>query len=180
MKLFSCNQPNQVIFVIFMMLLSSNLYASDTSAKQFKHRYLTLDLPAGWKVGQVPKGSAKETIGVLKSGTIAGASITLDCYRGAFHTHASTRIRALGTISAAYPAGQKQLKEPYRVNARGGKGNAELWRGYVKVGDLMISLITPMAELKTKHCWLAMIGFAPESKTAALQKDFDAILKSAR
>jgi len=180
MKLISYNQAKQAIFLFLMILMSSNLYAGDTPVKQFKHRYLTLDLPAGWKVGQVPKGSAKETIGVLKSETIAGASITLDCYRGALHTHASTRIRALGTISAAYPAGQKQLKEPYRVKARGGKGNAELWRGYVKVGDLMITLISPMAELKTKHCWLIMIGFAPETAAAAIEKDFLKILKSAR
>ena len=180
MKLCSYEQSRQASFLVLIIFLASNLYAGDAAAEQFKHQYLTLDLPAGWKVGQVPKGSARETIGVLKSETIAGASITLDCYRGALHTHASTRIRALGTISAAYPAGQKQLKEPYRVKAKGGKGNAELWRGYVKVGDLMVTLITPMAELKTRHCWLAMIGFAPETKIAALQKGFDAILKSAR
>jgi len=180
MKPSTSNQAKPVIFLILMILLSSNLYAGDAPAKQFKHQYLTLDLPDGWKVGQVPKGSAKETIGVLKSETIAGASITLDCYRGALHTHASTRIRALNTISAVYPAGQKQLKEPYRVKAKGGKGNAELWRGYIKVGDLTVTLISPMAELKTKHCWLAMIGFAPETATAALEKDFLKILKSAR
>jgi len=180
MKLFSCNQAIQTIFLMFMISISSNIHADADTGNQFKHQYLTLDLPSGWKTYPAPDGSPKESIGVLKSDNIAGTSITLECYRGAFHTHASTRIRALNTISAAYPAGQKQLKKPYRVKAKGGKGNAELWRGYVKVGDLMLTLISPMAELKTKHCWLIMIGFAPETATAAIEKDFLAILKSAR
>lgn len=180
MKLFSCNQTIRVILLILMISIPVNIQANTGTGNQFKHQYLTLDLPAGWKTYPAPDGSPKESIGVLKSDKIAGASITLECYRGAFHSHASTRIRALNTISAVYPAGQKQLKKPYRVKAKGGKGNAELWRGYIKVGDLMVSLISPMAELKTKHCWLVMIGFAPETATAAIEKDFLAILKSAR
>jgi len=163
-----------------LLFLLSLLTLNASAGEQFKHQYLTLDLPDGWTTGPIPAGSAKETIGVLKAGKIPGASITLDCHRGPMHTHASTRIRGLGTLSAVYPQGQKMLKKPYRVKAKGGKGNAELWQGFIKAGDITVALQSPMAELKTRDCWLVMIGFTPESTAAQLEKDFLTILKSAR
>ena len=161
----------------FLNTLSVNISAG---GQVFSHQYLKLELPDGWSSAKLPDGAGKESIGILKSKKIKGASITLDCYRGGLHTLSSTRIRALGTIGAAYPDGQKQLQKPRKVRAKGGKGKAELWRGYVKVGDQMVTLVSPMAALKTKHCWLVVIGFAPESKTDALQADFTEILHSAQ
>ncbi len=161
-----------------------SLYFSVTiafaSGSEFSHKYLTLDLPEGWSAGQVPEGSEKQTIGVLKSSTIKASSIILDCYRGALHTHASTRIRGLNTISATYPAGQEHLKKPYKIKTQGGKGKTELWRGYIKIGNQTVALQTPMAAIKTKHCWLVALGFTPDSSGKAMEKDFLTIIKSAR
>jgi len=162
-------------------VLAGIVFGAPTVAAEntFTHEHLTLTLPEGWSSAKVPEGS-KDTIGVLKSSKIAGTSITLDCYRGRLHTEASTRIRGLGTISAAYPDGQEQLKKPKRFKGNGIKGTVELWRGYVKAGNLIVKLQSPMAAAKTKHCWLVMTGFTPESSGPALETDFMTILESAR
>ncbi|GMR21370.1 MAG: hypothetical protein BMS9Abin36_1970 [Gammaproteobacteria bacterium] len=169
-------------FLFISCLISSyfSIATAFASGSEFSHKYLTLDLPEGWSTGQVPEGSEKQTIGVLKSSSIKASSITLDCYRGALHTHASTRIRGLNTISATYPAGQEQLKKPYKIKTQGGKGKAELWRGYIKIGNQTVALQTPMAAIKTKHCWLVALGFTPDSSGEAMEKDFLTIMKSAR
>lgn len=156
---------------------SFHAFAGETT---FSHQYLSLTLPDGWVIGKVPAGSQKETIGYLQSKNIKGSTITVDCYRGFLHTWASTRIRGLKTIAAAYPAGQESLKKPYKIRTAGGKGKAELWRGYVQVGDMTVSLHSPMATVKTKNCWLVMIGFTPDSTAEALDQDFFKIVKSAR
>ena len=165
------------LFCLLAAMYSLTLFANEPG---FSHQYLNLDLPDGWSAATLPDGAEKENIGVLKSKKLAGVSITLDCYRGRLHTLSSTRIRALKTLAAAYPDGQEQLEKPHKVRSQGGKGKSELWRGYIKVGEQTVSLISPMAALKTKDCWLVMIGFAPESKGEALQADFSEILRSAR
>lgn len=164
-------------WVVFTAVLFSA--APAFASGEFSHQYLTLDLPDGWSVGEVPAGSP-DTIGMLTSSAIPGASITLDCYRGALNTHTSTRIRGLNTLAAALPAGQEQLSEPEKVKTSGGKGTMEKWHGNIPVGNMVVTLATPMAILKTRDCWLVGIGYAPDSSRDALQKDFEAIMKTAR
>jgi len=169
---------NQLKWVVCLSLFISSqaLAGSD----KFTHQYLTLVLPDGWAVGKVPKGSDKQTIGVLTSKKIKGASITVDCYRGMLQTKASTRIRGLKLLGVVYPKGQEHLKKPYKVKTESGKARAELWRGYLQAGNQTIGLISPMAILKTKNCWLLMIGYTPESTAKELEEDFLEILKSAK
>ena len=160
---------------LFVMLSISQAFAGEG----FSHKHLNLDLPAGW-TAHPAKPSAEPHLGTIKSSSMAGTSITLDCYRGAFHTHTSTRIRGLKTIAAAYPAGQELVKKKHKIKSKKGKGTWESWKGYVKVGDLTVALSSPMANIKTPHCWLVAIGYTAESNSAQLEKEFLTIIKSAR
>ena len=169
--------PFSFVTPIVVLLLSMQAVASDT---QFTHKHLTLDLPGGWTVAELPTGSSEETIGYIKSDTFAGSSMTVMCYRGMLHTLASTRIRGLNVISATYPKGQEHLKEPEKIKTKGGKGEVELWRGYIDAGSMTVALISPMATIKTKHCWMSLTGFAPDK---AGEKFFEAVkevVKTAR
>lgn len=163
-----------------IILLLCWLASSQTIAGQgFSHQHLTLDLPDGWTAHPADAKSAPH-LGTVKSSTMPGTSITLDCYRGGLHTLSSTRIRGLKTIAAAYPAGQEQVKKKKKIKTKKGKGIWESWKGYVKVGDMTVALNSPMANIKTPHCWLVMIGYTPENNADKLEKDFLTILKSAR
>ncbi|MDH5325139.1 MAG: hypothetical protein OEZ68_12475 [Gammaproteobacteria bacterium] len=153
--------------------------ANPDEGGRFTHAHLTLDLLNGWKSGPLPTNS-ENTIGVLTSNNISGASIVLDCYRGFMHSMATTRTRGLGTLSAALPAGQEQLSKPRQITTRKGKGTIEFWRGNIPAGNVTITLATPLAIIKTRHCWLVATGYAPESAKEQLQQEFEAIIKSAR
>ena len=160
---------------LLVMLSTSQAFAGET----FDHKYLKLDLPAGW-TAHPADASAEPHLGTIKSSSMAGTSITLDCYRGTFHTHTSTRIRGLNTIAAAYPAGQELVKKKQKIKTRKGKGKWESWKGNVKVGDMTVALSSPMANIKTKHCWLVSIGYTAESNSAQLEKEFLSIIKTAQ
>lgn len=159
-----------------LMLVAAPVTAGDS----FSHKHLQLDLPAGWSAQPASEADAPH-LGSLKSANIPGTSITLDCYRGKLHTQASTRIRALKTVAAAYPAGQEQLKNKKKIKTRGGKGSWESWKGFVNIGNnQMVTLVSPMASIKTPDCWLVMVGYTPEAHADKLEQDFLTILKSAR
>ena len=149
------------------------------AGESFDHKYLKLDLPAGW-TAHPADAAAEPHLGTIKSSEMAGTSITLDCYRGALHNLASTRIRGLKTIAAAFPDGQELLKEKQKIRTTKGKGTWESWKGYVKAGNTIVVLSSPMANIKTKHCWLVSIGFTPESNSAQLEKEFLSIIKTAQ
>ncbi|MCG6970523.1 MAG: hypothetical protein LJE85_12225, partial [Gammaproteobacteria bacterium] len=139
----------------------------------------TFDLPDGW-TASLSDESELPHVGKISSSDLPGTSITVDCYRGAFHSKASTRIRGLNTIAAAYPAGQEQIKKKTKIKTQKGKGTWESWKGYIQVDNQVAILNSPMAAIKTRHCWLVMIGFTPEKNMEKLEKDFLAILKTAR
>ncbi|MBE9516551.1 MAG: hypothetical protein IME93_06195 [Proteobacteria bacterium] len=163
------------IVLLLTILATAQTFAGDG----FTHKHLNLDLPTGW-TAHLADAKAAPHLGTIKSSNIAGTSITIDCYRGAFHTLTSTRIRGLNTIAAAYPAGQEQIKKKRKIKTNNGKGVWESWKGYVKVGDMTVALSSPMANVKTPDCWLVMIGYTAESNSAQLEKEFLTILKSAR
>jgi hypothetical protein len=149
------------------------------AGEHFSHKYINFDLPDGW-TASLANESELPHVGKISSTDLPGTSITVDCYRGAFNSKASTRIRALNTIAAAYPAGQEMVKDKSKIKTQKGKGTWESWKGYVQVDDQVAILSSPMASIKTKHCWLVMIGFTPEKNQEKLEKDFLAILKTAR
>lgn len=165
----------KLIGLLLIMLSSAQAFAGEG----FSHKYLNLDLPEGW-TAHPADAKSEPHLGTIKSSSMAGTSITLDCYRGAFHTQTSTRIRGLKTIAAAYPAGQELVKKKRKIKTKKGKGTWESWKGYVKVGDMTVALSSPMANIKTPHCWLVSIGYTAESNSARLEKEFLTILKSAR
>lgn len=166
----------KIALLLFSLFASHSLYAADG----FSHQHLKLDLPDGWTAHPADAKAAPH-VGTVKSTSIAGTSITLDCYRGALkHTLTSTRIRALKTLAGAYPAGQEQLKKKQKIKTQGGKGIWESWKGYVKAGDMTVALSSPMGMIKTKDCWLVAIGFTAEANAEKLEKDFLAIIKTAR
>lgn len=161
--------------LLVSLFSSSTLFAADG----FSHQHLNLDLPAGW-TAHPAEAKAAPHIGTVKSSSIAGTSITLECYRGMMHTLTSTRIRALKTLAGAYPAGQEQIKKKQKIKTQGGKGKWESWKGYVKAGEMTVALSSPIAYVKTRDCWLVAIGYTAEANAEKLEKDFLAIIKSAR
>jgi hypothetical protein len=167
--------------MIWSLACAVSSYGVGSHASEYKHQHLSLTLPAGWEATEIAVGSGKELIGQFRSKNAAGTSILTYCYRGMLHTKASTRIRGLNLIGASYPAGQELLKKPHKVKTNSGKkASVELWQGYVKVKNTTVPLISPMAVMKTKHCWLLMVGFAPTATGEQLDHDFLALLKTAR
>jgi hypothetical protein len=72
------------------------------------------------------------------------------------------------------------LKKPKKIRTDSGyKGVVELWRGAVDSGGLTVFLQTPMGILKTKHCWILMLGYTPDSSGPQLEEDFMKIIKTA-
>ena len=167
---------NKLLAASVFALIATPVIAGDS----FSHKHLNLDLPAGWSAHPAAAADAPH-LGTLKSANIPGTSITLDCYRGKLHSQASTRIRALKTVAAAYPAGQEQLAKEKKIKTRGGKGSWETWKGFVNIGNnQMVTLVSPMASIKTPDCWLVMVGYTAEANAGKLETDFLSILNSAR
>ena len=97
-----------LLTVATVLMLFSNSYAAGGPA-EFKHKYLSLTLPAGGSV----KGDAvtgNELIGWLQSKNIPGASILIFSYRGALINYTNVRIRGLKRLALDYPKGQKPLR----------------------------------------------------------------------
>ena len=147
----------------------------------FKHQYLSLTLPDSWVTQDIPSNFEKEVIGWLKSEKIAGTSITVSCYRGRRYNYRKIRIAGLKTIAAAYPKGQEMLNKPTKIRTDSGyKAVVELWRGTVDAGGQTVFLQTPMGIVRSKHCWVLMLGYTPDSSGAQLEEDFMKIIKTAR
>ena len=146
----------------------------------FEHEYLSLTLPDGWVTQDIPSNFEKEVIGWLKSEKIPGTSITVLCYRGRRYNYSKVRIGGLKTIAAVYPKGQEMLKKPKKIRTDiGYKAVVELWRGAVDTDGQTVFLQTPMGIIKTKHCWVLMLGYTPDSSGPQLEEDFIKILKTA-
>jgi hypothetical protein len=147
----------------------------------FEHEYLSLTLPEGWGTQDIPGNFEKEVIGWLKSEKIPGTSITVSCYRGRRYNYRKIRIAGLRTIAAACPKGQEMLKKPTKMRTDSGyKAVVELWRGAVDAGGQTVSLQIPMGIVRSKHCWVLMLGYTPDSSGQQLEEDFTRILKTAR
>jgi len=168
-----------LLAIAIVLMLFSNSYAEGGPA-EFKHKYLTLILPAGWSV----KGDAvtgNELIGWLQSKNIPGASILIFSYRGALINYTNVRIRGLKRLALDYPKGQKQLKNQKKIRTeKGYKPKVELWQGFLDAGGMTVALQSPMAVMKTKKSWILMIGYAPDASGAKMEEDFLKILKSAK
>ncbi len=164
-----------LIVALLTMLSTTSAFAGNI----FDHKYIKLDLPEGWTAYPAAEADLPHA-GTIKSTSIAGTSITMECYRGVLHALSSTRIRGLGLIAAAYPAGQEQVKTKAKISTKDGKGIWETWRGYVQVGNQKVALISPMAMIQTPDCWLVMIGYTAEASAEQLEKDFLTIVESAR
>lgn len=167
-----------LLAIATVLMLFSNSYAAGPA--EFKHKYLSLTLPAGWSV----KGDAvtgNELIGWLQSKTIPGASILIFSYRGALINYTNVRIRGLKRLALDYPKGQKQLKKAKKIRTeKGFKPKVELWRGFLDAGGMTVALQSPMAVMKTNKSWILMIGYTPDTSGAKMEEDFLKILKSAK
>ena len=164
-----------------MILLAVLLIAVQALAEGnvFEHEYLSLTLPDGWGTQDIPSNFEKEVIGWLKSEKIPGTSITVSCYRGRRYNYSNIRIAALKTIAAVYPKGQEMLKKPKKIRTDSGyKAVVELWRGSIDSSGLTVYLQTPMGIVKTKYCWILMLGYTPDSSGPQLEEDFMKIIKS--
>jgi hypothetical protein len=147
----------------------------------FTHPSITLTLPPGWAPHDIPSNFEKETVAWLKSDTIAGASITVFCYRGPMQSYRSTRIRGLKTIAASYPIGQSEMKKTTKlVTDSGFSATTELWKGFVSSGGQMLTLQSPLGIVKSEKGWIMMIGYVPDAGGPQLEEDFLMILKSTR
>ena len=162
-----------------VLMLFTNSYAAGGQA-EFKHKNITLTLPAGWSVKE-DATTGKELIGWLQSKSIPGASIIIYSFRGAFVNYANVRIRGLKRLALDYPKGQKQLKKPKKIRTeKGYKPKVELWQGFIDAGSMTVTLQSPMAVMKTKKSWILMIGYVPDTSGAKMEEDFLKILKSAK
>jgi hypothetical protein len=167
-----------LLSVAMVFILFSSSYAVAEQA-QFKHQYLTMNLPAGWSVDKAA-ATDNELIGVLKSATISGSSILIYAYRGAMLNYRNIRIRGLKRIAIDYPKGQKHLKKPKKIKTDSGyKVQVELWQGFIDAGSMIVALQSPMAVMKTKKSYILMIGYTPDVTGAKMEEDFIKILKSA-
>jgi hypothetical protein len=147
----------------------------------FTHQLVTLDLPPGWISAAIPANFEKEVIGWLKSKTIPGANITVMCYSGLRYNYKSVRIGGLRTVAAAYPKGQKALKNPTKLRtANGYPAVYELWQGVSYAGTDSVLMQSPMVIVKTNSCWLMMIGYAGDQVGSQLEKDFTKIFQSVK
>lgn len=157
---------------------------ADTTPKSqtaFEHEYLSLTLPEGWVSQSIPSNFEKEVIGWLKSENIAGASVTVSCYRGWRYNYSNVRRAGLKTIALTYPKGQEMLKKPTNINTDNGyEAKVELWRGGLDSGGRTVMLQSPMAVMRTKNCWLLMIGYVADGSGSLLDKEFTEIVKSAK
>jgi len=158
--------------------------SADTTIKNqtvFDHEYLSLTLPTGWVSQSIPGNFEKEVIGWLKSERIAGASITVSCYRGWRYNYSNVRRAGLKTIALTYPKGQQMLREATNLRTYDEyDAKLELWRGAIDAGGQTVFLQSPMAVMRTKNCWLLMIGYTPDASGAQLDKEFTDIVKSAK
>jgi len=147
----------------------------------FTHQYLTLTMPPGWRSQDLQPNFEKEVIAWLKSDTIPGASIMVSCYRGFGFNYSKVRRGGLKTIAAVYPKGQKMLKDKEKIRTeQGEKAIVELWQGVPDSGGQTILMQSPMGIVKTKNCWVLMIGYVQDSYGPQLEEDFLKILKSAK
>ncbi len=72
------------------------------------------------------------------------------------------------------------LEKPKKIKTDiGYKAVVELWRGAVETGGQTVFLQTPMGIVKTKHCWILMLGYTPDSSGPQLEEDFMKIIKTA-
>ncbi len=168
--------------IIWIMTLAVLLITAQALAKGnvFEHEYISLALPDGWMTKDIPSNFEKEVIGWLNSEKIPGTSITVSCYRGRRYNYSSIRIAGLKTIAAVYPKGQEMLKKPKKIKTDSGyTAVVELWRGSVDSGGQTVFLQTPMGILKTKYCWILMLGYTPDSSGPQLEEDFMKIIKTA-
>jgi len=162
-----------------VLMVCSSGYAEGGQA-EFKHKNITLTLPAGWSVKE-DSTTGKELIGWLQSKSIPGASIIIYSFRGAFVNYANVRIRGLKRLALDYPKGQKQLKKPKKIRTeKGYKPKVELWQGFLDAGSMTVTLQSPMAVMKTKKSWILMIGYVPDTSGVKMEEDFLKILKSAK
>jgi hypothetical protein len=164
------------VMTLAVLLIAIQALAEE---KAVEHEYLSLTLPAGWVTQDMPSNFEKEVIGWLKSEKIPGTSITVSCYRGRRYNYSNIRIAALKTIAAVYPKGQEMLKKPKKIRTDSGyKAVVELWRGAIDSSGLTVYLQTPMGIVKTKHCWILMLGYTPDSSGPQLEEDFMKIINS--
>ena len=70
--------------------------------------------------------------------------------------------------------------EPEKIKTQGGKGEVELWLGYIDVGSITVALVSPLATVKTKHCWLSLTGFVPQKSGEEFFQAFKEVLETAR
>ena len=164
---------------LFVLLIgsASQIYAQGNS---FTYKNLTLSLPEGWSLQDIPKNSEKELVGSFKSEKIAGTSVLAFCYTGWPYTnYSNVRIAGLKTIAASFPKGQEMLKKPTKMKTDGGYAAAiEFWKGAVDAGGQTVFLRSPMGIIKTKVGWIMMLGFTPDSTGDQLEEDFVTMIKS--
>ena len=166
------------VMTLAVLLIAIQALAEE---KALEHEYLSLTLPDGWVTQDMPSNFEKEVIGWLKSKKIPGTSITVSCYRGRRYNYRKIRIAGLRTIAAACPKGQEMRKKPTKMRTDSGyKAVVELWRGAVDAGGHTVSLQIPMGIVRSKHCWVLMLGYTPDSSGQQLEEDFTRIIKTAR
>jgi hypothetical protein len=171
----------RLVLLAFFILLTG--LASQVCAQEnvYTYKNFSLSLPEGWSVQEIPKGSAKELIGSLKSDKIAGTTVLIFCYSSWVHDYSYVRIAGLKTIGAVYPKGQKMLKKPTKMKTNGHYiAVVESWLGAVDAGGLIVNLRSPMGIMETKPGWILMLGFTPDASGDQLEEDFLKMIQSAK
>ena len=147
----------------------------------FNHKLVTLDLPPGWVTQAIPANFEKEVIAWFKSKTIPGATVMVMAYSKFRYNYRGVRISGLRTIAAAYPKGQKALKNPAKLRTKNGYAAVyELWQGVGGDGANTVLIQSPMVIVKANSCWLMMIGYTGDPLGSQLEKDFTEIFQSVK
>jgi hypothetical protein len=154
---------------------------SDASAKGlFMHPNLSVVLPAGWIIEKAPMHMGEDIITRFQSDRLS-ASINVYCYREAEHTEGTIREEAMHILGLGYPLRKRLLRKPESIKTENGRiATVEVWQGVFEASGDEYLMRSPLAIMKTRDCWLLMIGYAGEATGSELEEDFLKILRSAQ
>jgi hypothetical protein len=146
----------------------------------FMHPNLSVVLPAGWTIEKAPMHMGENIITRFRSDRLS-ASINVYCYGEAEHTEGTIRKEAMHILGLGYPLRKRLLRKPGSIKTENGRiAMVEVWQGVFEAAGDEYLMRSPLAIMKTRDCWLLMIGYAGEATGPELEEDFLKILRSAQ
>lgn len=155
-----------------------NTNIEQAQVTKFTHKYLTLDLPPGWKQQEISRNSEKETVGRFKSDKITGANVAALCYQGMFMKKESVLKAGRQSVESAVP--NAKITKEYEADPKGKKIQISVYQGSLAYEGKEIPLAAVTAIMKTDQCWLNLLGFVSDKAKDAFEKEIIDMANSAK